>query len=908
MSKSGIANAEITRLSEDARRLKNWKRWGPYLSERQWATVREDYSPDGSSWDYFPHDHARSRAYRWGEDGILGITDRECRLCFAVAFWNSRDPILKERLFGLTNSQGNHGEDVKEQYFYLDATPTYSYMKGLYRYPQTEFPYQRLIEINRNRSKNEPEFELADTGVFENNEYFDVYAEYAKASDNDLLIKITAYNRADHEAVLHLLPTLWFRNTWIWGCRHEGCTLKPNIKKISESTLLTEHEKLEKFILAFGPDQSGKDPQVLFTENETNTLKLFGIENYTPYTKDAFDEYVVRGNKNAVNDKQHGTKAAPYYILKIPANGKTQVKLRLFAEKENVKEPFNSGFEKIFEQRIAEADAFYGKIIPKMLPQDPKSIVRQAYAGLLWSKQFYHYIVEDWLRGDDNMPQPPQSRKKGRNSDWLHLFNRDLVSVPDKWEYPWYASWDMAFHMISFARIDPDYAKQQLILFLREWYMHPNGQIPAYEFSFSDVNPPVHAWACWQVYQMTAAKGKRDRKFLESAFQKLLLNFTWWVNRKDPSGKNIFSGGFLGLDNIGIFDRSQPLASGAYLNQADATAWMAFYCGTMLSMAIELATEEEAYEDMASKFFEHFIAISDAINTFGGAGLWDEEDGFYYDQMQLAEKNVPLKIRSLVGLLPLIAVEIIEQKTIDRLPGFKKRLRWFLDNRKDLSKHISYMSCSCETDPNAKYMLAIPSQERLKRVLSYLLDENEFLSPFGIRSLSKFYQEHPASFGIGGHQYSVQYLPGESNTSSFGGNSNWRGPIWFPINYLLIEALQRYGRFYCEKFTVEFPTGSGKMLTLAQVASGLSERLTRLFLPDSTGMRPLHGKLEKFAVDKHWRDLVLFYEYFNAETGQGLGASHQTGWTALVTRFFEESVKKENLKQNAALPETAAVR
>ncbi|MHC4119154.1 MAG: MGH1-like glycoside hydrolase domain-containing protein [Planctomycetota bacterium] len=879
---------ESQRLAADARRERNWKRWGPYLSERQWATVREDYSADGSCWDYFPHDHARSRAYRWGEDGILGITDRQCRLCFALALWNGNDPILKERLFGLTNAQGNHGEDVKELYYYLDSTPTHSYMKGLYKYPQARFPYERLVHENGRLGNNEPEFELVDTGIFDGNRYFDVYVEYAKASDNDVLIQITVCNRADGEAVLHLLPTLWFRNSWIWGCQHEGCTLKPIIKRKDKCTLHTKHETLGEFIFAIDPDRTGKNPEVLFTENETNTLRLFGVENYTKYTKDAFGEYVIHGKKDAISDKQEGTKAAAYYKLRVPGNGRTEVKMRLCAKDENVDERFGEDFEKVFENRIAEADEFYARTIPGELADESRAVVRQAYAGLLWSKQFYHYVVRDWLTGDLAMPPPVASRKTGRNNDWPHLFNRDVISMPDKWEYPWYASWDLAFHMISFAKIDPDFAKKQLILFLREWYMHPNGQIPAYEYSFSDVNPPVHAWACWRVYKMTGPRGKRDRKFLESAFQKLLLNFAWWVNRKDLVGRHIFSGGFLGLDNIGVFDRSKPLPNGGYLNQADGTAWMAFYCGTMLSMALELAQHEEAYEDMASKFFEHFLHISDAMNSLGGTGLWNSDDGFYYDELRIGNEIMPLKLRSLVGLIPLIAVEIVEHRTIANLHGFTKRSRWFMENRKDLTQHISFMNCSSPGDPNALYMLGIPCEPRLRSVLRYLLDENEFLSPFGIRSLSKVYKDNPFSVWLGGREHRVEYLPGESNTDLFGGNSNWRGPIWFPINYLIIEALQRYDHFYKERLQVEFPTGSGTMMTLGQVARELSQRLTKIFLADELGHRPLHGGVDKYATDENWRDLVLFNEYFHGETGQGLGASHQTGWTALITRCFEE--------------------
>ena len=881
-----VANAEWKRLGEDARRERNWKRWGPYLAERQWGTVREDYSPDGTCWEYFPHDQARSRAYRWGEDGLLGITDRECRLCLALALWNGKDPILKERLFGLGNKEGNHGEDVKELYYYLDATPTYSYLRGLYRYPHEAFPYLPLIEENRRRGRARPEFEIADTGIFEGHRYFDIYAEYAKASDNDILIRITACNRADREATLHLLPTLWFRNSWIWGCRHEGCTTKPVIEEAGApgpegrcaSGLRAMHESLGEFVLALGPDPSGGRPEILLTENETNTLRLFGVPNYTPYTKDAFHEYVIKGDAAAVSGGIRGTKAAAYYVLKIAGRGQAQIRLRLSARAEGTREPF-AGFDEVFATRSAEAEAFYRRVIPKGLDPHARRVARQAYAGLLWNKQFYHYVVEDWLEGDANMPPPP-TRARRRNLSWEHLFNRDVLSMPDKWEYPWYASWDTAFHMIPFARIDPDFTKHQLLLFLREWYMHPNGQLPAYEFEFSDVNPPVHAWACWRVYKMTGPRGRRDRAFLASAFQKLLLNFTWWVNRKDPEGRNVFSGGFLGLDNIGLFDRSKPLPNGDYLYQADGTAWMAFYCGTMLAMALELATKDPAYEDMASKFFEHFVAIAGAMNTLGGTGLWDDHDGFYYDQIECRGRPWPLKVRSMVGLLPLIAVETIEQETIDRLPGFKKRMQWFLDNRHDLARFISYMECRGQDNPGARYLLAIPSEERLRRVLRYLFDENEFLSPFGIRSLSRFHRDHPVSFWMDGMEQWVEYVPGESNTGLFGGNSNWRGPIWFPVNYLLIEALQRYDHYYGPSLQVEYPTGAGRTMTLGDIALDLSRRLTRLFLPDR---RPERGDETEG---------LFFHEYFHAETGQGLGACHQTGWTALIVRCLEDLAHK----------------
>jgi len=891
MSAMDAANAEMNRLREDAERKKNWKRWGAYLSERQWGTVREDYSPDGSCWEYFPHDVARSRAYRWGEDGILGFTDRECRLCFAPAMWNGKDPILKERLFGLSNREGNHGEDVKELYYYLDSTPTHSYMRGLYRYPQEAFPYTQLIAENARRGRDEPEFEILDTGIFDHCRYFDVYIEYAKASDNDTLIRIAVHNRSDREWLLHFLPTLWFRNTWIWGCKHEDCTTKPNIGQVNASMLLAEHETLGRFLFAIGPDPEGQSPKVLFTENETNTQRLFHVAGYTPYVKDAFHEYVIKDNRSAVSDKARGTKAAPYYRLQIAGGGQAQIRLRLYADTEGVGDPFDAGFDETFEQRIREADAFYRKIIPANLGPQARSIARQAYAGLLWNKQFYHYAVEDWLDGDPNMPPPPAGRKDGRNAEWWHLFSRDVLSMPDKWEFPWFASWDTAFHMLPFARIDPDFTKRQLVLFLREWYMHPSGKMPAYEFNFSDVNPPVHAWTCWRVYKIAAPRGKRDRAFLASAFQKLLLDFTWWVNREDPSGKNVFSGGFLGMDNIGLFDRSKPLPSGEYLQQADGTAWMAFFCGTMLSMALELAHKERAYEDMASKFFEHFVMIASATNTLGGTGLWDETDGFYYDHIKCKNESWPLKVRSLIGLLPVIAAEIVDQKTIDQLPGFKKRMDWFLNNRRDLAQLISYME-SRSKDGGRRYLLAIPSLDRLKRVLRYMLDENEFLSPYGIRSLSRAYKDNPVHFLMGGADHKIEYSPGESRTGLFGGNSNWRGPVWFPVNYLLIEALQRYDLFYGQSLKVEFPTGSGNMITLGQVAFELSKRLTHLFLPDEKGDRPAHPK---FPGPCEEEEPLLFHEYFDAETGRGLGASHQTGWTSLIVRCLEDVAKKQRI-------------
>ena len=878
-------DAESLRLEEDASRRRNWKRWGPYLSERQWGTVREDYSPDGNCWDYFPHDHARSRAYRWGEDGLLGITDRECRLCFALALWNGRDPILKERLFGLTGPEGNHGEDVKEAYFYLDSTPTHSYMKALYKYPQAEFPYQRLVDENARRTRREAEFELIDSGVFDGDRYFDVTAEYAKASPDDILIRITLANRGDAEARLDLLPTLWFRNTWSWGRTGEGYWPRPSIALSPDGSLVAEQATVGRFRLFAEPLRGAPAPEPLFTENETNVARCFGPPNPAPYVKDAFHEYVVNGRTEAINPEKAGTKAAVRYRLRIPAQGEISIRLRLVADSEATPRPFGPAFDEIFARRIEEADQSFAKRVPKELNDDERRIVRQVGAGLLWSKQFYHYIIKDWLEGDPAQPPAPPSRRHGRNSDWPHVFNRDVLSMPDKWEYPWYAAWDLAFHMIPFSVLDPEFAKDQLVLMLREWYMHPNGQIPAYEFAFSDVNPPVHAWACWRAYKVTAPRGRRDRVFLSRVFQKLLINFTWWVNRKDAEGKHLFSGGFLGLDNIGVFDRSRPLPTGGHLEQADGTAWMAFYSATMMSIALELSRDNPATEDVASKFFEHFIAIADAMNTLGGDGLWDEQDGFYYDQLHLDGEEVPLRVRSLVGLLPIIAVEILEQETIDRLPGFRKRLDWFLENRKDLAGQISYMKSS-DGHTDGHRLLAIPSRERLLRVLRYMLDENEFLSPYGIRSVSRVHQEKPYSFQAGGQEWRVAYVPGESDTGLFGGNSNWRGPIWFPINYLLIEALERYHHFYGDGLKVECPTGSGRLMSLEQVARELGRRLARIFLADGEGRRPCHGDDPRYSRDPHWRDLLLFHEYFHGDTGRGLGASHQTGWTALVARHI----------------------
>ncbi|EDO39866.1 predicted protein [Nematostella vectensis] len=887
--------AESTRLKEDKLRERNWKRWGPYLSERQWGTVREDYSPDGSCWDYFSHDQARSRAYRWGEDGLLGMTDRQCRLCFGLALWNGKDPILKERLFGLTGSEGNHGEDVKECYYYLDSTPTHSYMKALYKYPQEEFPYSRLIDENRRRSRDEPEFELIDSGVFDDSRYWDVTAEYAKNTPNNILINITIKNCGPMTASLHVLPTLWYRNTWIWGCKHEGCTVKARMMQTNPGSVECWHESLGKYVFVVDTDQDGGQPEMLFTENETNSNLLYNYPNYTNYTKDAFHRYIINKEQEAVNPKKRGTKVAAHYVIQVPSGNSHTLKCRLMSLDEMVDHPFaERSFGALLEQRRREADEFYHVAIPASLTSEQKLVARQSYAGLLWSKQFYHYIIHDWLEGDPEQPRPPATRLQGRNSnpEWRQLFNKDVVSMPDKWEYPWYATWDLAFHMLPMAKVDPEFAKDQLMLFLREWYMAPNGQMPAYEFALSDVNPPVHALAVHMVYKTTGRKGHRDNEFLARCFQKLLINFTWWVNRKDPSGNNIFGGGFLGLDNIGIFDRSKDLPVQGCLMQADGTAWMAFYCVVMLGIALDLAVYDSSYEDMASKFFEHFTQISDAINSMrDGSGLWDEQDGFYYDHLMSRDGSKPLRVRSMVGLVPLFACLVLEDEFVQKLPGFKKRLDWFLENRKDLASQISYMDVSAGT---YHHLLAIPTQNQLRRVLSRVLNESEFLSPYGVRSLSLYHKDHPYELEANGDTYCVQYVPGESNTFMFGGNSNWRGPIWICMNQLIIECLERYDYFYGDTFKIECPTGSGNLMRLRDVSHELSRRLTSLFLPDEKGRRPCHGNEMQYANDPNWNQLVLFYEYFHPETGRGCGASHQTGWTALVTRMLDKLATEGN--------------
>ena len=892
---------EHLRLQQDAAREKNWKRWGPYLAERQWATVREDYSGDGSCWDFFPHDHARSRAYRWGEDGLLGITDRECRLCFSLALWNHKDPILKERLFGLTGVEGNHGEDVKELYYYLDSTPTHSYMKALYKYPQAEYPYDRLVAENKKRSRAQGEFELEHAGVFEEKRYFDVFAEYAKAGPDDLLIRITAENRGPDAAPLCLIPQLWFRNTWAWGYGakpgedDDAAAVKPVLRQISADVIQATHPTLGTFFLAVDAAGAagGKYPELLFTENETNNERIFGRPNASPYVKDAFDQYLVHGAQAGVNPQHAGTKAGALFRMMLAPGEKITLRLRLTADARVAAEAGTAArqafgdFDAIFAKRLAEADAFFLHQLNCSGSAEHRNISRQAFAGVLWSKQFYYYVVEEWRKGDP-CALPPPGHAHTRNTDWNHLHSRDVISMPDKWEYPWFAAWDLAFHMVALAKLDGHFAKSQLELLLREWYMHPNGQIPAYEFAFSDVNPPVHAWAVWRVYKMTAPRGQRDIAFLERCFHKLMLNFTWWVNRKDVSGRHLFSGGFLGLDNIGIFDRSKPLPNGECLEQADGTAWMAFYCSTMLAIAIELAMHNPAYEDIASKFFEHFVAIVDAINTLGGTGLWDDTDGFYYDHLRADDHSTPLRVRSLVGLVPLFAVEVFDQQKLEKLPGFTKRMKWFLDNRRDLARNIAYMDAGLGHNGGAgnggQFLLAVPSKNRLSRVLRYVFDDAEFFSPFGIRSVSKVHKDKPFSLEVNGENHGVSYCPGESDTALFGGNSNWRGPIWMPMNYLLLEALERYEHFYGPEMPIELP---GRTLPLCDAIRELRKRLVSLFLPDGAGRRPCHGDSAVHRDDPAARNLLLFHEYFHADTGQGLGASHQTGWTALCVHLLD---------------------
>ena len=887
--------AEERRLEESRARRVNWKRWGPYLSERAWGTVREDYSAGGAAWEYFSHDQARSRAYRWNEDGIAGISDRHQSICFAVALWNEQDPILKERLFGLTGNEGNHGEDVKEYYFYLDSTPTHSYMKFLYKYPQRAFPYTQLVDENRRRSRQDPEFELADSGVFADNRYFDVFVEYAKGSCNDILIRITAINRGDVAAPLRLLPTVWFRNTWSWGRDDQ----RPELQRPqgSRAAIAIDHQRTGPYTLHFDGA-----PELLFTENETNSQRLFGIDSASPFVKDAFNEYIVNGITTAVNPAQRGTKAAGHYAALIGPGQSLTVRLRL-TDGTIIDDVNGVGgdFADVFSRRQREADEFYTTVIPESLSDDAKSVMRQAFAGMMWSKQFYHYVVRDWLSGDPGQPAPPEGHRDGRNGQWPHLYNADVISMPDKWEYPWYAAWDLAFHCVPLALVDSEFAKEQLILLLREWYMHPNGQLPAYEWAFGDVNPPVHAWAAWRVYKIEERRrGSGDRQFLERVFQKLLINFTWWVNRKDAEGMNVFQGGFLGLDNIGVFDRSAALPTGGHLEQSDGTSWMGMYTLNMLAIAMELAREDSTYEDVASKFWEHFLYIAAAMNNLGqdGISLWNEEDGFYYDVLHAGNgDHFPLKVRSMVGLIPLFAVETLEPDVLDKLPGFKRRLEWFIDNRPDL---IANAACMRTRGTEERRLLSIVTRERLRRVLQVMLDENEFLSPYGIRALSRAHRNRPYTLDVSGQRHQVSYEPGESTTGLFGGNSNWRGPIWFPVNFLLVESLQRFHHYLGDAFTVECPTGSGQWMNLSEVAAELSRRLARPFLRGTDGTRPVHGMHEQFQSDPHWRDLVLFYEYFHGDNGRGVGASHQTGWTGLVAKLLQQAGERD---QSAAAEE-----
>jgi hypothetical protein len=875
-------NPEEQRLQDSQKRKVHWKRWGPYLSERAWGTVREDYSPNGTAWEYFPHDHARSRAYRWNEDGIAGISDRHQQICFSLTLWNGHDPILKERLFGLTGNEGNHGEDSKEYYYYLDSTPTHSYMEFLYKYPQAEFPYTRLIEENRRRSRNDPEFELIDTGIFDDDRYFDIFVDYAKADQETIMIRIRAANRGPEDADVHLLPTLWFRNTWNTGLdeRRPDMRITRTISGIQAMRVNSETYGY-RWLYCEG------SPELLFTENETNTPLLFGTPNGSQYFKDGINDYVIHGKQSAINPKQKGTKASALYKVRI-GSGQT-AEIRLLFTNQEIENPFSEYFNKTFQIRKKEADEYFETLTPSHLGHDAKNVLRQSLSGMLWSKQFYNYDVNRWLKGDPSQPAPPPQRKKGRNSQWTHLYNADVISMPDKWEYPWYAAWDLAFHCIPLAMMDANFAKEQLVLLLREWYMHPNGQLPAYEWQFGDVNPPVHAWAAWRVYKMEKKrKGKCDLRFLERVFHKLLLNFTWWINRKDADGRNVFQGGFLGLDNIGVFDRSAPLPTGGRIEQSDGTSWMGMYCLNMMCIALELAREDSAYEDVASKFFEHFVYICNAMNNIAGEGLelWNKQDGFYYDVLHLQQGgHFPLKIRSMVGLIPLFAVHTLESQDIDHLPGFKRRMQWFIENRPDLGDYIETQT----GETGFRRFLSLVNRKRLKKVLRYMLDENEFLSPYGIRAISRIHKDHPYTLHVGGTEYRVDYEPAESTTGLFGGNSNWRGPIWFPLNYLIIESLQKFHFYLGSNYKVEFPTGSGQLHDLWEIAGDLSRRLTHIFLRDENQRRPVFGGVRKFQEDPHWRDYLWFYEYFHGDNGAGIGANHQTGWTGLVAKLLQQS-------------------
>jgi hypothetical protein len=872
-----VDTTEQKRLNEAREAGVPWKKWGPYLSERQWGTVREDYSADGNAWDYFTHDQSRSRAYRWGEDGLGGISDDEQRLCFALALWNERDPILKERAFGLTNSEGNHGEDVKEYYFYVDSTPTHSYMKYLYKYPQREFPYRDLVETNRRRTKEELEYELLDTGAFEDDRYFDVFLEYAKEGPEDILIKVSIYNRGKEAARLQLLPTLWFRNTWSWGDEGEKPVLREKGGKIVAS-----HPELGEYTLS-----CGGSPELLFTENETNNERLWGQPNPTPYVKDAFHRFVIGGEKGAVNPAKTGTKAAAHYGIEVPAGGCEFVQLRL--AKEAARQKFGAAFEEALRQRLLDADEFYDRITPRSLGEDERRVHRQALAGMLWSKQYYYFDLDRWLKEHQAHPLTGGRGRVVRNAEWFHMLNGDVISMPDKWEYPWYAAWDLAFHTIALSLVDFDFAKGQLLLMLRSLYSHPNGQMPAYEWNFSDVNPPVHAWATLFLYKFEKNLGREDVKFLERSFQGLMLNFNWWVNRKDPQGRNVFAGGFLGLDNIGVFDRSAPLPTGGSLEQADGTAWMAFYAQCMLEMALVLADHDPTYEEIAFKFLENVIWINYAMDKVGEHqdDMWDEEDGFYYDVLRLPNgESFRLKVRSMVGLLPLCASTMFEQEMVTRHPRLMELIALFKKRHPEVIAHVA-PTVDGYIGHAGRRLLSPLTKAKLERVLSYLLDENEFLSEYGIRALSRHHREHPFVFNMAGQEYRVEYLPGDSNTGMFGGNSNWRGPVWMPVNGLIVRGLMSLYGFYGADFEVECPTGSGNRMNLFEVAKEISRRLANIFLRDASGRRPVHGGATKFQEDPHWRDLILFYEYFHGDNGAGIGASHQTGWTGLIARLMD---------------------
>jgi hypothetical protein len=867
--------AEHLRLAQCSEQQPAWKLWGPYLSERQWGTVREDYSPYGNAWDYFPHEHARSRVYRWGEDGLAGFSDNQQRLCMSLALWNQNDPILKERLFGLTNGEGNHGEDVKELYYYLDATPSHSYLKMLYKYPQATFPYTRLTEENRRRGSELPEFELLDTGVFDGDRYFDVFVEYAQDSPGDILMRVTVSNRGPDAAELHVLPQLHFRNTWSWKSNQS----KP-LLRLDSGHAVAEHAELGSF--HFHADGS---PEWLFTENETNTPLLYG-NGPAGHFKDAFHAYLIHRQRDAINTLKRGTKCAAHYGVTIPAGGTTTIRLRLNGT--GVVEPF-ANFDSLFAKRLQEANEFYAELQRALTDEDSRLVQRQAFAGMIWSKQYFYLDMPEWLRGDPLQVPPPAQRQGGRNHEWEHLNNADIISMPDKWEYPWYAAWDLAFHTLSFAIIDADFAKQQLLLLTREWYMHPNGQMPAYEWAFGDVNPPVHAWATWRVFQMDRKQrgDTGDLEFLERVFHKLMLNFTWWVNRKDAQGRNVFQGGFLGLDNIGVFDRSAPLPTGGHIDQADGTSWMAMYALNLMRIALELAQHNHVYEDIANKFLEHFLQIAGAMNNLGGAGigLWDDEDEFFYDVLHLPDDSkVPLKVRSMVGLIPLFAVETLEPDLLDRVPAFKRRLDWFLTYRPDLASLVSNWS---EEGNGRRRLLSLLRGHRMKRLLARMLDETEFLGRCGIRALSKYHDAHPYTFNVHGMDLSVRYLPAESTSGLFGGNSNWRGPIWFPVNYLLIESLQKFHHYYGDDFKIECPTHSGIYMSINEAAEEITRRLTGIFLKDENGKRPVFSQYPQMQQDPNFRDYLLFHEYFDGDSGRGVGASHQTGWTGLVAKLLQ---------------------